>query len=444
MKNLLFASLMILTFNSFVFAQKIIFPKEFPEELIGKKICGSVSTSGKMYGGSTAYLDVPIELYISKDDGIYVRYNIGEKFGKNEWGSTNSIFSLKLWKTEIIKDKYNNVLGKEYHYEIPLANKKTYHEIEAIFVYDFYGSNISPPKKTLYVDIFIPNHQNGSISTAYRGINVCGEIKTKEEIYREREIAEKERQERLAEEKRKQELLEQKRQEIIPQIEAKIPNQILEASELWVENQNILLPLNSSRHNILDRIEKGLINHFSQDTVNIHVISSSSIDNDFLKSLNQGNHSIKGNLNENTDYPFSEEFKKEIQQKSLVKGKAVDVYKPFRIDLKVEMRDSILLKREYFIIEPKDNLKQIKLAQGFGFKGHPIYIRTSLNGGNEFYYKSKSGLKTVQANWKKNVPKDIIVIESTYSNEKWLGNTFKIEEKSYTVVEQKPIIKKEK
>jgi hypothetical protein len=239
-------------------------------------------------------------------------------------------------------------------------------------------------------------------------------------------------------------LLDQKRQEVILQIEAKIPNQILEALELWVEKESVLTPLNSSRRNLLGRLEKGLISHFSQDTVNITVISSSSIENDFLKSLKQGNHSIKGNLNENTDYPFSEEFKKEIQQKSLVKGKAVAVYKPFRIDLKVEMRDSILLKREYFISEPADYWVEDRLTQRFGFKGQPIYFRTSLNGGNEFYYKSKSGLKTVQANWKHYVPKDIIVIESTYNNEKWLDNSFKIEEKRFTVVEQKPIIKKEK
>jgi hypothetical protein len=154
-------------------------------------------------------------------------------------------------------------------------------------------------------------------------------------------------------------------------------------------------------------------------------------------------------LNENTDYPFSEEFKKEIQQKCLVKGKAVDVYKPFRIDLKVENRDSILLKREYFIGQPRTlgeiNMnKQSRIYSKNGFNGENIFVEANELNKTNYYYKSKSGLKTVQANWKQNVPKDIIVIESTYNNEKWLDNSFKIEEKRFTVVEQKPIIKKEK
>lgn len=244
-------------------------------------------------------------------------------------------------------------------------------------------------------------------------------------------------------------LLDQKRQEVISQIEAKIPSQILEASELWVENENILFPLNSSSRNILDRLEKGFINHFSQDTININVISSSSIDNDFLKSLKQGKHSIKGNLNENGDYPFSEDFKKEIGQKSLIKGKAVHVYKPFRIDFIVEIRDSILVNTEYSIGQPTTlgeiNMnKQERIYNKNGFSGEYIYIKGENLKNPNYYYKSKSGLKTIQANWEKNVPKDVIIIKSTFKNEKWLNNAFKIQEKNYTVVEHQIIMKKEK
>lgn len=236
--------------------------------------------------------------------------------------------------------------------------------------------------------------------------------------------------------------------ELINEIETKIPDQILEASELWVENENILFPLNSSRQNILDRIEKGLINHFSQDTININVISSSSIDNDFLKSLKQGKHSIKGNLNENGDYPFSEDFKKEIRQKSLIKGKAVDVYKPFRLDFIVEVRDSILVNTEYSIGQPTTlgeiNMnKQERIYNKNGFSGEYIYIKGENLKNPNYYYKSKSGLKTVQANWEKNVPKDVIIIKSTFKNEKWLNNAFKIQEKNFIVVEQQIIMKKE-
>jgi hypothetical protein len=234
---------------------------------------------------------------------------------------------------------------------------------------------------------------------------------------------EKERLERLAEEKRQQELLEQKRNEIIAAIEAKIPDQILEASEIWVKNESVLTPLNTSRRNILDRLEKALINHFSQDTVNIHVISSSSIDNDFLKSLNQGNHSIKGNLNENTDYPFSEEFKKEIRQKSLVKGKAVDVYKPFRIDFIIEVKDSILTETNYY----SSNNKK------------PVFLK----GKQEFYYKTSSNLTAIELKFDSAIPKDMIEVIEFYKYEKRL-NDFIVAESKYKVSYKKAIQKKEK
>ena len=63
--------------------KEVVFPAEFPSELIGKKLCGTMSTTGKMMNGYTAFLDVPFELFVSKDFGIYARYNPGDKFGRN-------------------------------------------------------------------------------------------------------------------------------------------------------------------------------------------------------------------------------------------------------------------------------------------------------------------------------------------------------------------------
>jgi hypothetical protein len=259
------------------------------------------------------------------------------------------------------------------------------------------------------------------------GIDIKLRVKEEKERARklkeEEEFREKERQERLAEEKRQQELLELKRQEIMAKILSIIPFQILEASELWVENQDVLLPLNSSRQNILDQLEKGLINHFSQDTVNIKVISSSSFDNNYLKSLNQGNHSIKGNFNKNGNYPFSEDFKKEIRQKTLVKGKAVDVYKPFKIDFIVEVRDSILIETQYYC----SNIKKTVF----------------LKGKREFYYKTSSNLTAIELKFNPSIPKGMIEVIEFYSYEKRL-NDFIIAQSNYKVSYTKAIQKKDK
>ncbi|NBU47959.1 MAG: hypothetical protein EBS34_11080, partial [Flavobacteriales bacterium] len=74
MKNLFF----IFTFLSSIFSLGQL-PVDFPVKWRNKVICGTASTTGKMNGGSTAFLDFPFKLTIS-DDGIFAEYNLGEKF----------------------------------------------------------------------------------------------------------------------------------------------------------------------------------------------------------------------------------------------------------------------------------------------------------------------------------------------------------------------------
>jgi hypothetical protein len=169
-------------------AQAVIFPKEFPKNIIGKKFCGTASTTGNMYGGSKAFLDIPFELFVSKDDGVYVRYNPREKFGEYDWGTTQKITSFKLYKTTSTTDNYGNVLGVTYYYQVPLSINK--HAINEISVYDFYGTELAPPSKQLVVNINVPSYKNASINTNYRTVSVCGTIKTAEEIKKEAEAVE--------------------------------------------------------------------------------------------------------------------------------------------------------------------------------------------------------------------------------------------------------------
>jgi hypothetical protein len=164
-------------------SQSIVYPKEFPRNLIGNKFCGTASTTGSMYGGSTAYLDLPFELYISKDEGIYVRYNPREKFGEYDWGTTQKITSFKLYKSVPTSDRYGNVLGITYYYQVPMSLSK--HAINEISVYDFYGSELAPPARSISVEINVPSYKNATINTYYRGVNVCGSLKTAEELKEE-------------------------------------------------------------------------------------------------------------------------------------------------------------------------------------------------------------------------------------------------------------------
>jgi hypothetical protein len=63
------------------------YPDWVPLELRNKVFCGDLETSTKMLQGHTAYIKIPYEIYIT-EDGVQIRMNPGEKFGRNEWGQT--------------------------------------------------------------------------------------------------------------------------------------------------------------------------------------------------------------------------------------------------------------------------------------------------------------------------------------------------------------------
>jgi hypothetical protein len=440
MKRLITLGVLILSANCF--GQ---YPKWMPTELMNKSFCGEFNVTGKLLQGNMVFMDVPYELSVT-EDGVQVKINPGAKFGRNEWGETIKV-GYKTSKIIVKEDQYRtyykiDLTSSNEKEDSPVFPKYTLNSLEfqisnydghelnreeqRKFAWGWYSDNGKPAGHSIDFSISVPSYESGGPGATFKKATVCKTFKTKKEIAEDKkqaEIREKERQEHLANEKRQQELLEQKRQEIISAIEAKIPNQITEASELWVKNENILLPLNSPSKETLAKLKNGLISHYALDTVKIDVISSSSIDNDFLKSLKQGNHSINGNLNENGDYPFSEDFKKEIRQKSLVKGKAVDVYKPFRIDFIVEVRDSILTETNYY----SSNTKK------------PVFMA----GKREFYYKASTNLTTIELKYDSSIPKGVIEVIELYKYEKRV-NDFIVSESKYKISYKKAILKKEK
>jgi hypothetical protein len=187
MKSLLF-TVFIFLINLVSYAQKeVIFPKEFPSELIGKKLCGSVSTTGKMLNGQKAFLTIPVELYITNEEGIYARYNQREQFGEDDWGSTQKITNFELYKTVDNKDQYGDVIGKEYHYKCPGYDVNSNHNIASFYIYDFFGSNTMSPRKSVYFKVFVKSYESATIASNNPKISVCETFKTREEINAENE-----------------------------------------------------------------------------------------------------------------------------------------------------------------------------------------------------------------------------------------------------------------
>ncbi len=254
---------------------------------------------------------------------------------------------------------------------------------------------------------------------------LCKSAKEEEEEMLRRK-QEQQRQERLAEEKRQQELLKQKRQEIIAAIESKIPNQILEASELFLKNKSTLMPLNETAQKTLDKLEKGLIDHFANDTLKI-ALKPHSFEKYYISTLTAGSHVFRGNYNDfndpNPSFPFTIDYLAEIRKATKVKDICCDAYRPFRIDFMVEVRDSILIETNYY----SSNTKK------------PVFLKDNL----EFYYKASSNLTTLELEYNAAIPKGWIEVVKTYKYEKRL-NDFIESESEYKVSYRKVILKKEK
>lgn len=172
------------TFGQF----KINFPEVFPSEFMNKKLCGIASTTGKMLNGSTVFLDIPVELYISEIDGVFIRYNPGDKFSRDEWGTSTRLTNFDLIKTEESKDGTGRLIGKTFYYQVPQYDVTSQYNISEFYIYDFYGSNLLPASKNIYVKVFVKSYKPATISTNNPKISICETLKTQEERNKETEF----------------------------------------------------------------------------------------------------------------------------------------------------------------------------------------------------------------------------------------------------------------
>ena len=179
MKKIIFLLFVMLTFNN---NAQLKFPKEFPNKLKNKVICGTASTDGKMLNGSTTFLDFPYKLTIS-DDGIFAEYNPREKFGDDDWGQTQTIKVLTEWKRVPFYNQYDELIGYVIHYKVPNAyqnnlgewGKHSINEIKIETRLD--GSSI------LIIHLSVPSYKSASISSNHvqKYFSICGTVLSKEE-----------------------------------------------------------------------------------------------------------------------------------------------------------------------------------------------------------------------------------------------------------------------
>jgi hypothetical protein len=420
MKNLVFTILILVSIVSSTFGQ---YPSWFPEEFKNKIFCGQFESC------CTGFNTVPFKLH-SSEDGIFLEINPGEKFGRDEWGQTVKL-KYAIEKTEISdifpwrKTYTLKVSSSNETSDSPIHPKYTLKRI-SIIVDAYNGQKLtrdqeraapSKWKSGISFEVGVPYYGSGyDFITIDQG---CGTIKNKRQLL----LEEKQRQERLAEEKRQQELLKQKRQEIIAAIELKIPNQILEASELFLKNKSTLMPLNETALKTLDKLEKGLIDHYANDTLKI-ALKPHPFEKYYISTLTAGSHVFSGDFNDAGKYfPFTIDYLAEMRKETKVKDICCDVYRPFRIDFMVEVRDSILIETNYY----SSNTKK------------PVFMKNNL----EFYYKASSNLTTLELEYNAAIPKGSIEVVKTYKYEKRL-NDFIESESEYKVSYRKVILKKEK
>lgn len=412
------------TFHS---QKEITYPKEFPKDLIGKKLCGQISTTGKMFGGSTAFLDLPVEIYISKDLGIYARYNPGEQFHENKWGETQKIDVFNLWKTIPRTDQYGDLIGIEYHYKVPQCDwiNSSNHCISAISVYDFYGSQYVAAGKFLSIDVTVSSYEDAHFYSQYKNISNCGELKTQLELQKEKEELLK------IENQKKEKLLKlenQKREQdkyTALKIDSLLTQNLLEDAALSFDQLNFSnFELKNKIQTLLEKKHENDTVFLDKETVLNYINYQIKTKNTQLLKLGEGEHEIIFNTTgkaTNVDIPNIGVFESNANIPSIKVG-SFDIKQHSKMLLKITLRDSILISSIYNSGCDKT-----------------LYIDKHEN----FYLKTKTGLPTVYVAYNITVDKQIVKINKAYKQEKQINGVL-VESKNYYTVSFVKILKKEK
>jgi hypothetical protein len=396
--------------------KEIIYPNEFPKNLIGKKLCGQISTTGKMFGGSTAFLDLPVEIYISKDIGIYARYNPREQFHENKWGETQKIDIFNLWKTIPRTDQYGDLIGIEYHYKVPQCDwiNNSNHCISALSVYDFYGSQDVAAGKFLSISVSVPSYEAAHIYTGYKNISICGQLKTQLELQKEKEELLK-----IENQKKEQDKF------TALKIDSLLSLNLPEDAAMCYEKLNF--PSFESKNKIQSLLEikhKNDTASLDKETVLNYINYQIKTKNTQLLKLGEGEHEIIFNTMgkaTNVDLPNIGIFESNANIPSIKVG-SFEIKQHSRMALKITVRDSILILNNFSSGCTKT-----------------IYVDKNEN----FYLKTKTGLPTAYVSYNYKLDKRLVRIFKAFKQEKYINGVV-AESINYTSEKFKKILKKEK
>jgi hypothetical protein len=384
-------------------------PPEFPKEVINKVFCCEVRTCGILWGGKVdcSYMNIfSAKIYFSEDEGLYVEYNFGEKWGKNNFGTTQKIKNFPLFKKTSgdVKDKYDDVVGKFNTYEYKIYGNDEDHCIESLTLSlnegkDYFGKDAMPFSFSLKIKV--PNHEKGLIFINPIQVknNICGQIKSKAEIEKERQlIIQKEAADKLIVIKINK-LLEQKLDK-----EAAIEYSNLNFENLEVKSviQSALDVKFGSEEIILT--DKKVNNYISDYSKSISKVSPNQYNLQFNKNG-------KCSIGEFPDLDY-------VPQENIGK---FTVYKNSKTEIKLTIKDSILVSSTYSTSNTK-----------------PLFIDKKEN----FYFKSKTGLPVAKISIDPAIDKKLVRINKTYKREKY-ANGILIDTQEYKTEKTVGIMKKD-
>lgn len=419
MKNTLF--LVIMTMSFYTFSQ---YPSWFPDDLKNKVFCGEFSSCCKGFN------TVPYKLHVS-EDGFFVEINPGKKFGRSEWGQT---MKLKYRVKKVISNSTIPSMRKKYILDVsprsetndsPLHPK---YDLESISIT---VDNYDPKKVKLTreqervepwlnerkswgtshiaFDVEVPFYGSGGLSVGtWKETRVCEELKTRKQI---------------AEEKRQSAIRDKKIKSLCAEINPLIEKDILAAASKFDSN-NDLLSSSDFASSTKNNLKSALSEYYENKSINIDdKITESVIEKNktLLALLVNGNYEVGVNNYKNITKPEAfEGFKVDIPP-SLIEGACCGVQKPYNFDIEITSKDSILVSTRYYSSSKK-----------------PIYRKDD----KTFYFKTKTGLSSIEFILDSSLPKGEIKIDKLYKTVKY-ANDIIIEEKTYSDIKKRGIIKKE-
>ena len=136
-----------------------------------------------MIGGSASFLEFPFKLTIS-DDGIFAEYNLGEKFGRDEWGKTQTVRLFEEATRKTVYDEFNAIEGFIINYRVPnaytnsLGEVSTKHSIIEIFLETYLDKSRN---NILGIKLLSGSYNATVISSNHVVYEICESILSKEE-----------------------------------------------------------------------------------------------------------------------------------------------------------------------------------------------------------------------------------------------------------------------